>query len=464
MSRKTVLLVPIGVLFVTVSVLGAPEGPAVPVGVAKIDITPDHPVRLSGYAVRTTEASEVEQRLWAKALAIGSDADGPALLINFETCVIPGSLASELARRLEAKAGIARSRLALCCTHTHSAPYLAGALPTMYGAPIPADHQERIERYTKRVIDDLEKVGLAALADRRPARLSCAQGEVTFARNRRLPTSGGIQLNANAAGPADHALPLLRAVGEDGRLLAVVANYACHCTTLGGEFQKVCGDWAGYAQEYVEAGHPGATCIITIGCGGDANPEPRLTLEHAKAHGRSVAAEFDRLLGTPWRSLPAPPVCRFETIRLPLQPAPSREEWEARVRQGGAIAYQARLQLEQLDRGEPLQSEVVYPVQSWSFGNDLVMVLLGGEVVVDYALRLKRELGDPRLWITAYANEVPCYIPSRRILGEGGYEAVDSMIYYNRPASFEPAVEDLIVNTVVRLTPTRVRVAASRPS
>ena len=81
------------------------------------------------------------------------------------------------------------------------------------------------------------------------------------------------------------------------------------------------------------------------------------------------------------------------------------------------------------------------------------MVFLGGEVVVDYALRLKRELGE-RLWITAYANDVPCYIPSKRIHPEGGYEVDRSMDYYGQPGSLSPDVEDLIVSEVKRqLTP-----------
>jgi putative membrane-bound dehydrogenase-like protein len=80
-------------------------------------------------------------------------------------------------------------------------------------------------------------------------------------------------------------------------------------------------------------------------------------------------------------------------------------------------------------------------------------VFLNGEVVVDYALRLKRDFDPARLWVTSYAGYVPCYIPSRRILNEGGYEAEDSLWYYDRPARLAPAAEDLIVQTVAELVP-----------
>jgi len=52
------------------------------VGAAKVDVTPDYPVRLSGYGGRQRESEGVDQRLFARALAIGTDREGVALLIR----------------------------------------------------------------------------------------------------------------------------------------------------------------------------------------------------------------------------------------------------------------------------------------------------------------------------------------------------------------------------------------------
>src|SRR6185437_8144108 len=127
---------------------------------------------------------------------------------------------------------------------------LSGALPNMFGKPIPAEQRATIDHYTHQLLDDLEKVCLAALADRKPSRLAWGRGEVGFAANRR--TRGG---------PVEHVMPMLAAWGEDGALRAVVVDYACHGTTLGPDFNKVCGDWIGYAQEYIEQNHPGAIAM-----------------------------------------------------------------------------------------------------------------------------------------------------------------------------------------------------------
>jgi hypothetical protein len=256
---------------------------------------------------------------------------------------------------------------------------------------------------------------------------------------------------------------MLRVTDAAGKLVAVVLNYACHCTTLGADFNRICGDWAGYAQEYIEREHPGATCLITIGCGADADPQPRTGLDYAKQHGRSVADEVTRLLRGSFRPVQGDVTCRFERIRLPFETPPPRKEWEDRAGRNDLVGFHAKAQLARLDRGEPLQTDLSYPVQTWTFGNDLAMVFLAGEVVVDYALRFKEEFDADRLWVTAYANDVPCYIPSRRILAEGGYEAESSMILYDRPARLSPSVEGLIAAAVRRLLPTEFR-SSRRPT
>ena len=97
---------------------------------------------------------------------------------------------------------------------------------------------------------------------------------------------------------------------------------------------------------------------------------------------------------------------------------------------------------------ESLPTQLPYVVATWTFGGALAMVFLAGQVVVDYELRLKRELDASRLWINTYANDVPCYIPSRRILAEGGYEAEDSLWYYDRPTRLAPDNENRIIQAV----------------
>ncbi|MCH8293793.1 neutral/alkaline non-lysosomal ceramidase N-terminal domain-containing protein [Candidatus Poribacteria bacterium] len=407
------------------------------VGVAQVDITPDYPIRLSGYGGRRTESEGVTQRIWAKALAIDD-----AVLVTVENCGLPDELTEEVATRLKKKSGIPREQFVIGFSHTHSAPCLTNAAPLIFSTDIPAEHQATIDRYTRQLADWLEEVALAALADRRLGELAWTEGEVHFAKNRR--TEGG---------PVDRALPLLRVTDADGKLRAVWTSYACHCTTLGGNFNHICGDWAGYAQEAIQQDHPDVIALVTIGCGADANPYPRSEIEQAQQHGAEIAAEVNRLLEGEFTPISGGVTGRFERIALPFDTLPTLDEWKAKAEQGGPIGYHAQKQLERISRGETLRTTLSYPIQVWTFGNDLAVIFLTGEVVVDYSLRLKREFDRKRIWVDGYSNAFPCYIPSKRILQEGGYEGGGAMVYFDQPTRFAPGVEELIISAVHRLVP-----------
>jgi putative membrane-bound dehydrogenase-like protein len=413
------------------------------VGVAAVDITPRYPVRLSGFGFRRTESEGVTQPIWAKALALGLPDEAPAVLITVDNLCVPDYLVADVAARLHKQVGIPCERLAVTSTHTHTAPMLRNVAPTLFGMPIPPEHQNHIDRYTRELTDNLEKVALAALKDRAPARLFWGIGSVGFARNRR--TKGG---------PVDHDLPVLVVKDLLGRLRAIYVSYACHCVTLSDN--KISGDWAGFAQDLLQRQHLGTVALVSIGCGADSNPSSGVTgnrAELAAAQGAEIAREVDRLLQNFLAPISGKLSARRDTFSLPLAPLPTRAEWVERVHRGGAVGYHAGFQLARLDRGESLQTQLPYSVQTWTLGDRLALVFLPGEVVVDYALRLKRELDPGRVWINAYANDDPCYIPSERILHEGGYEGGGAMVYYDRPSPFRPGLEQRIVDAVHTLLP-----------
>ena len=277
--------------------------------------------------------------------------------------------------------------------------------------------------------------------------------------NRRLITDGRhTGYKATPGGPVDHALPVLRAVDERGGVRAVLLNYACHCTTLKGGDNIVHPDWAGDAAKRIEEAHAGtgAIALVAIGCGADSDPQPR-GLPEVATHGKTIAAEVARLFEGAMRPVGRVTSARFRKIELPLGRTVPRAELEERVKGRPNIAYAAAQFLRTLDAGRPLPSSVGYPVQAWAFGDEFAMVFLGGEVVADYALRLKRELGVSRVWVNAYSNHVPCYIPSRQILREGGYEAEAAMDYYGLPTRLAEDTEDRIVETVHELLPGNFR-------
>lgn len=440
------MLQPIRPLLTIVVVLFAccvPAAAEKTAGVASVDITPDYPIRLSGFAVRTKESESVGQHLFAKALALGEGKAGDvsAVLITVDNLGVPDHITHEVAKRLAAKAKLDPARLTITSTHTHSAPMLAGVLKTLFGKDLSGDEQKRIERYTAELTDNLERAALAAIADIKPATLEYGIGSANFSINRRTP-----------GGPVDHDLPML--VVRDPatkKPRAIYVSYACHCVVLSD--YSISGDWAGYVQEIVQKNYPGAIALTSVGCGGDSNPAGRGSADIAMKQGKQIADEVDRLLKTPLTMITEPLATKLSTIELMFDTPPTREEFAERAKKDDYIGYHARVQLARLDRGEKLQTKIDYPIQTWAFGNQLAAVFLGGEVVVDYSLRLKREFDRNRLWVNAYSNDVPCYIPSERILKEGGYEGGGAMTYYDRPTRLAPGLEQKIIDEVHRQMP-----------
>lgn len=423
-------------------------------GVASIDITPAEPIRLTGYGARTAPASEIRQRLHARALAFSDGRNRPAILITADLIGVPSRVSDEVAQRL-AKRGIPREQLAVTATHTHTGPMLGGTLPFIFGTPLPPEQTAASDRYTAHLVDKLERVALDALGNRRPARVSRAQGRAAFAANRRVLKDGKwTGFGVNPSGPVDHDLPLLAVHDTDGTLRAVVVSYACHATTLEGKDNFVHGDWPGAAAQLIQQRHPGVVALVAIGTGADANPNPRGGgIPDVERHATEVANEVDRLLAGSLQPVTAAPAGRYRVIDLAFSALPSREEWERQTKTSGSVGMFARAMLERIDRAERLPNSAPYPIQTWAFGDDLAMVFLAGEVVSDYGLRLKRELDASRLWVNAYANDVPFYVASERMIPEGGYEVDRSMTYYGWPAPLASGTEDRIISAVRALLP-----------
>jgi len=418
---------------------GASEPTDYEVGLARIDITPETPIRLSGFASRLTESTGVRAPIYARAMAMRSAEGGePVVLITVDSLCIPAYLREEVAARLRSKKHIANDRLAICSTHSHTAPMVSNALLTLFGRPIPPDETARIDRYTKQLTDKIEQAALAALADMKPSRLVFGIGKVGFSINRR-----------QRGGPVDHDLPMMAVLAADGKVRGIWVNYACHCVVLS-DF-KVSGDWAGFAAEGIERRYPDSVALVSVGCGADSNPQSGVTGdkgEVAQQYGQEIATEVARLVDSPLGRVSGPIDCRFDTIALALTTLPTREQWAERAKADNADGYYARTKLAKLDAGETLPTEVAYPIQTWKFGNSLATVFLSGEVVVDYAVRIKKEFDASRLWMNAYVNDDPGYIPSERVLKEGGYEGGGAMVYYGLPAPFAPGLEEKIVGTI----------------
>ena len=408
-------------------------------GFAKANITPRESIFMAGYGNRTHPSEGVLAELYVKALALEDDSGSRAVLVTSDLLGFPKEVGDAIAARATAKYGLSRDRIALNSSHTHSGPVIGRMLWPAYS--ITEEQQAVIDRYTAWLIGQTVDTIGAALKNLSPAMLSFSQETAGFAVNRR-------HANHRAwPGPVDHDVPVLAVRAPGGKLRAAVFGYACHATTVG--IYQLNGDWPGFAQSELESAYPGAEFLFVAGAGADANPLPRHTVELARMYGKVMAAAVSTALNAKPKSLSGPLRTAFEHVALPFQTPPTRAELESRLSDPSVYTVRhAKLMLARLERDGKLPDQYPYPLQVWRFGKDLAFIVMGGEVVVDYALRFKAQYGWDTTWVAGYSNDVFAYIPSLRVLKEGGYEGAGAMIVYGQPAAFRPAVEEIIAEKV----------------
>lgn len=416
-------------------------------GVARADITPQVPIWLAGYGNRNKPSEGVDHPLSLKALALQHGTEPPLLLISADIIGFSRPLRLMIVERLEKELKVPRGNVLLAASHTHTGPVISTNLEGMF--ELKGKDAEAVLDFSRMLADQAVTTASAAVKSLAPARLVFSRGQAGFAINRRVYRPGGVNFGSNPDGRVDHDVPVLRVEDAEGRVRAIVFGYACHCTTLTGNHYRISGDWAGFAQEHLERAHPGATALFVTGCGADANPEPRGTLEQARQHGLELAGAVTRAMRVRRTPISGPLAAAFDEAELPFAKPPSREEFLKRQEDKNPfVRRHAARQLAQLDKTGKLPASYPCPVQAWRLGKELTLVALGGEVVVDYALRLRRELRDGELWVAGYANDTFAYVPSVRILLEGGYEADFNLIYYGQPTRFSNDVEDVLVKKI----------------
>ena len=422
-------------------------------GVASVVITPEQSMWMSGYAARTKPSEGKVHDLHAKVLAL-QDARGTRLVIAaVELLGIPRPLRDWLEKEVHRRYKLPPEALLLNASHTHCGPVVRESKYSIYGNSfygLSAEQIQQNQQYVDALRQKLLQLIGQAIEDLAPARLGYTHARAGFAMNRRTRIEQGYRIQPNPDGPVDHDVPVLRVDSPDGKLRAVLFGYACHCTTL--SFYKFCGDYAGFAQQYLEEAHPGATAFFITGCGGDQNPYPRGTLTLAQQHGRALANAVEAALLPRARSVQGPIRAVLETVMLEFAEPPSREQLEKEAKSTNKYERRhAEALLEELEQKGRIRTTYPYLVQVVQFGSDLTMVALAGEVVVDYSLRLKAELPGPPLWVAGYCNDVFGYLPSVRVLKEGGYEGGGAMRYTELPGPFAPSVEKRVVDKVHEL-------------
>lgn len=419
-------------------------------GLARGVITPETDVWLAGYGTRRAPDGKLHD-LWVKALALEDESGQRIVLLTSDFQGVPKGMSDRVFARVQQQYGLARTQVVLTFSHNHCGPRLGDDLVDYY--PVDEDQVRLVAAYTDQMVDRVTQTVGEALKNLAPAELGQGEGLATFAVNRRNNREADVpDLISRGAlvGPVDHSVPVLTVTRSDGALTAVLFGYACHPTTL--NFMTWCGDYPGFAQAALETRHPGVTAMFVNTCGGDQNPLPRRKVELCEKYGLMLADAVDEVLKQPRRPVSVGIRTSFELVDLPYLSVVTREELTAFQSDTHPIrARWATRLLKALDAGETFASAYPYPIHAWQLGDEMLVISMGAETVVDYALRFKAQYG-PGTWVCGYADDMIAYIPSRRVWDEGGYEGGSNLFEYGRPAlRWDGDIETRIAAAVDRL-------------
>ena len=441
-------------------------------GAASVNITPDEPLWLAGYAVRTTPALGKISDLFASALALRDDTGQQFVIASVDMIAVNAELSKRVADAMRAKHGLTRRQLLFTATHTHYAPEFRPDKALFFH--VPADYAAKIPGVAERLADAVTQAIDQALSRLEPVRLFVRETSAGFAHNRRRR---GVKAgNPSTDDTFDHSVPVLDCVDASGQRKAIVFGYACHCTTIPPEDSRYCGDWVGFAKDQLQQGNSEATALFIPGPGADQDPEPRGTLDLSRRYGTEIAASVQKTLDGPGIEIAGPMQIGWRDVSLSLRSV-TRDQIQQMLEADDPPQHvKARFLLDKLASGEKLITSYSAPIQVVRFGSELLLVALSGEPVVDWALHFKNEYEQhaarpshvarpptspspsplptsrfAHVWVAGYCNDVFDYVPTRRIQTEGGYEGGRANLWNWIPAPFTDDLEDRIADAVRQL-------------
>jgi hypothetical protein len=418
--------------------------------------------------------------LYAKAIVF-RQGDQTAAIVVGDLIGIDAKLSEAVRAKVEAETGIPAANIVVAATHSHTGPNYKADLVKYLGAgerPLPEDDQAH---YIPRLIDGLTTAVIQANAAAKPATLRAGSSrEETVAFNRRgLLKDGTVRTWAvhsdpdvvGPAGPTDPEVGVVIAAPKgDSRPAAALVNFALHCDTVGGS--QYSADYPGHIQRVLgkERG-PGFVSVFATGTCGDINH-----VDYAHGGAKKTAAEIgERLAAAVETALPAlEPVAPMLAVRrvvleIPLQTFTDEDlAWAndviARDRKGEQLgttleakAYKIRrlrmLRTGQADVGRDTDEEVESPdgprtslpaeVQAIRLGENVALVALPGEVFVELGLAIKQQSPFDHTFVIELANDSPAYVPTRKAMEQGGYEAANSL--------YAPGGGEKLVETALKL-------------
>lgn len=424
-------------------------------GVSTRTITPPLGTEMMGFAARDHGAEGIHDELSVRTLWLADDETGLAL-ISADLSGLSADEVDLLRGRIGRRTGLKPAQILINCTHTHAGPLTA---PRTYArGAFDAAYRDRLRVAIVESVADAQQSA-------QPASLAVATGTCDAGINRRLPTSSGIIMAPNPDAPFNRDGVALWVETAAGAPLAVLFSVSCHPTTMGANNYQISAEFPGVARRIVESELDGAVAIFMQGAAGEVKPRQTAdfaakrfragTFADVDAVGDVVAQSVLQMLKGarhPVRgALRAAAGAASLPFDLPADPDAHYRAMANDEKLPGAVRTWAAQRLAQWKEGA-LPAAIDCPVQVIRFGDTFCLATYGGELCSPHTDHLQAAIQADVVFAMGYSNGAIGYLPTDQMLGEGGYEAVDSVPYMTGlSAPFAPGIDQHLVDAAVAL-------------
>lgn len=371
-------------------------------GVAKIIITPQKPIPMSGYGGRKDPFKGVHDDIYAR-IVVFSDGKNKVALISAELVGISNSFWQDVSEAIEKKTGIKKEFIFLSAVHNHNGPST-----NVYNE----SNTPEVLAYVNEIQEKIVNATAIAIKNMLPVNIGVGKGECKMNINRRAQNGKGqISLGLNPYGACDQEVGVIRIDDKAGKPLSIIMNWPCHAVVLGPKNYMITGDWPGAASHYVEKEFPeNFVAPVTIGASGDINPlyGPHIDFESNSAYSFGKDAIGEDLAKVSMKA--AKEMKTFSsgvinaTQRVVSVPAKG-EEGPANIQQ-------------------PKSTEdgfLKIRLSALRIGN-IILTGVSGEVFNEISVKMRKQSPYTNTFMITHCNGSSGYLVTDAAYAEGGYE------------------------------------------
>ncbi len=412
-------------------------------GLSKDIITPAERTTMIGFgSVFGVPFQDIHDDLYARTLLLEDPATGVQILfIAMDLLFHDDSLPEALREYAHKTYGLDPENLHVSYTHTHFGPAVKGYDFTWY-----------TESYEAYLFDRLCRCIDRAYLTRRRGSIKFSSVAGDWNVSRRLPTENGLKFLPNPDGERDPNLYLLKLEDAQGVIRGLVTSFACHPSNLAG-INNLSSEYPGRLCQRLEGELYGCTALFFQGFGADAKLKrgmktsrfSMLSYEECDEVAASMATRVkQQLISGVWQTLPIHLGSKRFRLRLPMDiydrayfeemaNSYSRQSYSPReqdpkcpgtventaLNSGHLFWACAEYVLERFDR---LPLTVPLNCGAVRINEDFYIFSMGGEPGVNIQTVLRQHFPGKQLLCFGY-NDAIAYIPSDKMVAEGGYEA-----------------------------------------